>query len=139
MIDFEMFKKLISAGQEVSLKVSGNSMFPFLADKADTVTAVRPDREIKKGDIVFFTRADSTVVMHRVAYIKDGAFYLRGDAQQKTEGPVYAEQIFALVTAVIHNGKLYGEKSLYFRFYKTVWNAIVKHRPRIIALIQKFV
>ena len=44
MIDFEMFKQLISTGQEVSIKVSGNSMFPFLIDKTDTVVAVRPDR-----------------------------------------------------------------------------------------------
>lgn len=137
MIDFEMFKQLISTGQEVSIKVSGNSMFPFLLDKTDIVTAISPNREIKRGDVVFFTRDDSTVVMHRVAEIKDGSFYLRGDAQQKIEGPVCESQIFALVTAVIHKGKCYGEKSLYFRFYKTVWNSIVKHRPRAIALVKK--
>ena len=83
MINFEMFKQLISTGQEVSIKVSGNSMFPFLLDKTDIVTAISPNREIKRGDVVFFTRDDSTVVMHRVAEIKDGSFYLRGDAQQK--------------------------------------------------------
>lgn len=138
MIDFEMFKQLISTGQEVSIKVSGNSMFPFLIDKTDTVVAVRPDREIKRGDIVFFTRDDSTVVMHRVAEIKDGGFYLRGDAQQKIEGPINNSQIFALVTAVIHKGRYYSEKSLHFRFYKAIWNRVIKHRPRIIRLIKRF-
>lgn len=51
-----VLRELTEAGHEVSMLISGNSMSPFLAHERDTIWFKRPDRELKKGDMVFYQR-----------------------------------------------------------------------------------
>lgn len=60
----------------------------------------KPDRELQKGDIVFFRRKSGQFVMHRIWKIRPEGYYIVGDAQTQIEGPVKREQIFALITKV---------------------------------------
>ena len=52
----DVLRGLTEEGKEVSLLISGSSMSPFLIHARDYVYFRKPDRELKKGDIVFFQR-----------------------------------------------------------------------------------
>ena len=77
-----MLRELIGQGHRVSVRVAGNSMSPFLKHGRDTVFFTAPDSEIKKGDIVFYTRPNGQYIMHRVCRVNpDGSLDISGDAQ----------------------------------------------------------
>ena len=95
-----MLKELTEEGKEVSMLVFGSSMAPFLIHARDMIYFKKPDRELQKGDIVFFRRKSGQFVMHRIWKIRPEGYYIVGDAQTQIEGPVKREQIFALITKV---------------------------------------
>ena len=51
-----VLRELTEEGKEVSLLITGSSMSPFLIHGRDYVYFRKPDRDLKKGDIVFFQR-----------------------------------------------------------------------------------
>ena len=61
-----MLKELTEEGKEVSMLVFGSSMAPFLIHARDMIYFKKPDRELQKGDIVFFRRKSGQFVMHRI-------------------------------------------------------------------------
>lgn len=56
-----MLKELTEEGKEVSMLVFGSSMAPFLIHARDMIYFKKPDRELQKGDIVFFRRKERAV------------------------------------------------------------------------------
>ena len=65
-----MLKELTEEGKEVSMLVFGSSMAPFLIHARDMIYFKKPDRELQKGDIVFFRRKSGQFVMHRIWKIR---------------------------------------------------------------------
>lgn len=121
-------KALVEEGHEVSLLISGSSMAPFLVHHRDTIFFKAPDRELKPGDMVFYQRSSGQYVMHRIRFVKADGYYLIGDGQQITEGPIAREQIFALVTAVKRKGKVIRPGDFWWEFFARVWLRIVPLR-----------
>ena len=121
-------KALVEEGHEVSLLISGSSMAPFLIHHRDTIYFKAPDRELKPGDMVFYQRSSGQYVMHRIRFVKADGYYLIGDGQQITEGPIAREQIFALVTAVKRKGKVIRPGDFWWEFFARVWLRIVPLR-----------
>lgn len=65
-----VLKELTEEGKEVSMLISGNSMSPFLVNARDTIWFKKPDRKLKKGDMVFYQRKSGQFVMHRICRVK---------------------------------------------------------------------
>ena len=121
-------KALVEEGHEVSLLISGSSMAPFLIHHRDTIYFKAPDRELKPGDMVFYQRSRGQYVMHRIRFVKADGYYLIGDGQQITEGPIAREQIFALVTAVKRKGKVIRPGDFWWEFFARVWLRVIPLR-----------
>lgn len=121
-------RELTEQGKEVSLLISGNSMSPFMVHQRDTICFKKPDRELKKGDMVFYQRVNGQFIMHRIWKVKEDGFYIVGDAQQEIEGPVKREQIFAVVTKVKRKGKWIEPGNFWWEFFEHVWINIVPFR-----------
>ena len=130
-------KALVEEGHEVSLLISGSSMAPFLVHHRDTIFFKAPDRELKPGDMVFYQRSRGQYVMHRIRFVKADGYYLIGDGQQITEGPIAREQIFALVTAVKRKGKVIRPGDFWWEFFARVWLHIIPLRGIISRLYAK--
>ncbi len=127
-----VLKELVENGHEVSLKVEGWSMSPFLIHRRDTVYFRRPHRKLRRGDVVFYRRATGQYVMHRICRIRREGFYLVGDAQQEIEGPLEESQIFALITAVERKGKRIGPRDPWWLFFAGPWLWLIPLRRRIL-------
>lgn len=135
-----VLKELVEEGREVSMIISGSSMSPFLCHERDRVFFKAPDRPLRVGDMVFFQRRSGQYVLHRICRIKDGSFYIVGDAQTAIEGPVAREQIFALVTKVQRKGRILAPGDFWWEFFARVWLRLIPLRPvlsRIYGLIRK--
>lgn len=124
-----MVRELVEQGKEVSVLVSGGSMTPFLGDKRDTIYVSKPERELKKGDMVFYQRSSGQFVMHRICKVKEDGFYIIGDAQQVIEGPVKREQIFGIITKVQRKGRWIGPGDFWWEFFEKVWVNMIPLRP----------
>lgn len=133
-----MLRSLVEEGKQVSLIISGSSMSPFLIHARDAICFAKPDRELQKGDMVFFQRNDGNFVMHRIYKIKDGAYYIIGDAQTTIEGPIRREQIFALIKKVRRKGRWIAPGDFWWEFFAHIWLNIIPLRRIIIKVYHCF-
>lgn len=124
------------SGQQVSTIVSGGSMIPFLSGNKDTVYLNTPHRKLKKGDIVLFVRENGDYVLHRIKKITKDGYYMIGDRQTATEGPVKSQQIRLLATSAKRKNKMITEKSVKWKFYSKIWNNLVFMRPVIFSVLR---
>ena len=127
----KILEELTSDDKTVGVPVSGNSMAPFLISQRDYVIFQKPDRPLKKGDIVFFRRDSGEYILHRISRIRESGYFILGDAQTKLEGPVREEQIFGLVTKIRRKGTWIDSGDYWWRFFEKVWIRIIPLRPVI--------
>lgn len=107
-----MLKELVEQGREVRMVISGSSMAPFLIHGRDSIFFRAPERELRRGDIVFYERPGGQFVVHRICRVHADGYDIIGDAQTEIEHHVQRKQIFARVTKVERKGKyLYRERS----------------------------
>ena len=126
-----ILRELVEEGREVSMMIAGGSMTPFLGHQRDYILFRKPDKPLKRGDMVFYQRSTGQYVMHRIWKVKPEGFYMVGDAQTEIEGPLGREQIFAIITKVQRKGKWIGPENFWWQFFEKVWIRIVPLRPVI--------
>ncbi|MEE0884829.1 MAG: S24/S26 family peptidase [Faecalimonas sp.] len=127
-----VLRELVEQEKEVGLLIAGNSMSPFLVHQRDTICFRKPDKKLRRGDMVFYQRENGHYIMHRIYKVCPEGYYMVGDAQVAIEGPLRAEQIFAIVTKVNRKGKWIGPNDLWWRFFAHVWIRIVPMRRMIL-------
>lgn len=134
-----VLRELTEQGKEVSLLISGNSMSPFLIHQRDYIYFKKPDRKLKKGDMVFYQRDSGQYVMHRIWKVKPEGYYIVGDAQIEIEGPVREDQIFARITKVQRKGKWIEPGDFWWEFFEHVWIRMVPVRRKMMAIYAKVI
>ncbi len=127
-----MLRELTEEGNEVSMRIAGNSMSPFLVHERDTILFRKPDRELKKGDMVFYQRRNGQFIMHRICRIAPEGYYLVGDAQVEIEGPLQREQIFALIIKVHRKGRWIGPGDFWWDFFERIWIHLIPIRRQMV-------
>lgn len=134
-----VLRELTEQGKEVSLIISGSSMSPFLIHQRDYICFKKPERKLKKGDMVFYQRDSGQYVMHRIWKIQPDGYYIVGDAQTEIEGPVREEQIFALITKVQRKGKWLAPGDFWWEFFEHVWLHMIPIRRKIMKIYAKVI
>lgn len=127
----KILEDLTQEDKTVGVPVSGNSMSPFLISQRDYVIFQKPNRPLKKGDIVFFRRDSGEYILHRITKIREKQYYILGDAQTHEEGPIREDQIFGLVTKVRRKGKWIDSSDFWWQFFEKVWIRMIPLRPFI--------
>ncbi len=133
-------KDMVREGHDVPVTITGGSMTPFLVHGRDRVILSKISRPLKTGDMVLYQRKSGQYVMHRIRYIKKQRteYYMIGDAQTVTEGPLKEEQIVAVVIAVCRKGKWLKPGDFWWEFFSRIWLHIIPlRRPvsKIYALV----
>lgn len=130
-------RELTEAGQEVSIVITGNSMSPFIVHQRDRICFKKPDRPLRKGDMVFYQRDNGQFIMHRIVKVHDGCYDIVGDAQMAIERNIREDQIFAIVTKVFRKDKWIGPGNFWWEFFEKVWINLVPYRGIIRAIYGK--
>ncbi len=120
---------LLEVSDAVPLTITGTSMTPFLAHQRDTVYLSKPQRPLKRGDMIFYRRDDGRYVLHRIFRIYNGTYWLVGDAQTGIEPGIRPDQVIAVVNAVRRNGKLVKPGDLSWEFFEHCWIRMIRLRP----------
>ncbi len=99
----------------------GDSMMPLIKQGRDLMVLESIKRPVKKYDAVLYKSEDGRYIMHRIIGKNDSGFILRGDNRYENEYGIKNEQILALLTAVIRDGKEIKCESLKYKFYVHLW------------------
>lgn len=132
---FPVIIELIKNNQSAKITVTGNSMSPFLKEGRDNVELAAINFcEVRRGDIILIKRKCGYYVMHRVYKKEKDCFYIIGDAQQWIEGPLFPEQLIAIVTKVIREGREISCNNLIWKFLSHFWLNLRRFRYAIIGI-----
>lgn len=123
-----VLRELTEEGKEVSLLISGSSMSPFLIHHRDTIYFRKPDRKLRRGDMVFYERPGGQFVMHRICRVGKEGLYLIGDAQTEVEGPLDPSCVFARIIRVRRKGRLLAPGDFWWEFFEHVWLGLIPFR-----------
>ena len=126
----------ISKGKEVNLTVTGDSMYPLLKSRVDTVVLTIP-KTLKKRDIVFYKRDNGSYILHRILKIKDGILTIAGDNELKKEFPVREDQVIGVVKSFTRKNTVYSTNALWYKFYSIVWCLFFPIRPFMLRTLLK--
>ncbi|MGN1419665.1 MAG: nucleotidyltransferase family protein, partial [Acutalibacteraceae bacterium] len=133
-----LMEKELASGKQVKLRITGNSMAPFLADGRDAVLLEEMKKKPRVGDIVFYRRKNGKFILHRVVKTKENFFYAVGDAQSIKEGPIENRQILAVCTGAVRKGKKIGKRNFIWQFFEKIWSRLVFCRRQILAVYAFF-
>lgn len=129
-----VLRGIAEEGKVVSMLIAGSSMAPFLCHNRDYIYFTKPERELRRGDMVFYQRDSGQYVMHRIYRVKHEGYYMVGDAQTQIEGPLRRDQIFAVITQVKRDGKMIRPGDFWWEFFEHIWIRIVPARRIVTAL-----
>lgn len=110
--------EVIRKGHTIVIPVKGSSMLPFLAESRDLVMLGPVSPGPRSGAVVLYRRRNGQFILHRIVRKKGIEYYMRGDAQNIIEGPVFQEQILAEAVRFQRKGKWIDRNSLTVRFYR---------------------
>ena len=131
---------LINKGNTVPLLISGNSMCPFLVHHRDTIFISKPNKVLKKGDIVFFIRKNGQYVVHRIHHKNNvGELFIIGDGQTIIEGPIKQSQVFGVIYSVNRKNKYITNKNILWKFFSLIWIRMVNYRKYVLLMYTKLV
>ena len=133
----ELFLKevrtLIADGRDVTLRVRGVSMRPFLEDRRDKIVLTRPG-EAKVGDAVLAEIAPGKYVYHRIIRIDGDNVTLKGDGNVYGTEQCLLKDIAAATKELIRKERHYSPKGLAWRWYSTLWPSNVLVRRILLAV-----
>ena len=133
----EAIKDRLKSGKTAVLKVTGNSMTPFLVPERDSVELAQIKKEPKTGDVVLYKRKNGAYVLHRVIKTDKDGFYFTGDGQTFVEGPIEKEQLIAVCDAFIRRGERISGKEPRWKAYAFLWRKSRKLRPSVMKAYEK--
>lgn len=115
---FPLMEEKMKNGESFSFLAFGDSMLPFLKNGKDLVTLSPVTKTIRKNDVIFYRRENGQFVLHRVIKtLPGGKLWLCGDNQLYIERGISSEQVIAVLTGVVRNGKNVSLSSFSYRLY----------------------
>lgn len=112
-----LIREILAESGEVSFVSAGVSMLPTIRDRKDTVTLVRPQGKLKKGDVPFYQRDNGQYILHRVIYVNGDTYVMRGDNQWENEYNVRHDQIIGVLHSFDRDGKTYKVTDTGYKLY----------------------
>ena len=115
-------KQLKEQGYHVSTTV-GWSMYPMLRNRQDRIVVLpKGEARLKKFDLPLYQRRNGQYVLHRI--VKTGKTYTCiGDNQFHYEPDLHHDQMIAVVTAIVRDGREIPVTDLRYRLYCRFWHA----------------
>ena len=106
---------------------SGVSMRPLFRTNRDMIILRRPEREVKKYDVVLYRLPSGRYVLHRIIRVRGDELIIRGDNTFALEH-VKRSDVIAVLTEFNRKGKHVSVDNLGYRIYSRVWNLIYPAR-----------
>lgn len=112
-----IIRETLAESGEVSFISAGVSMLPTIRDRKDTVTIVKPEGKLRKGDVPFYQRDNGQYILHRIVYVNGDTYVTCGDNQWVNEYNVRDDQIIGVLKSIDRNGKTYNVDDKFCQLY----------------------
>jgi len=99
------YKAKLNENKKLAFVHSGNSMWPTLKNKGQSVVVKAKEERLEKYDVALYVRGQNTFVLHRVLEVLDSGYMMCGDSQFTLER-VTEDQIFGKMIG-FYRGKKY--------------------------------
>ena len=106
MQELANYKTEIEKNGVIAFVPRGNSMWPFLKNKGQSVIIRKriSEERLEPFSVIFYERSNGAFVLHRVLRLIDGGYVVCGDSQFELE-KVEEEQIFGVMEGFYHGKK----------------------------------
>ena len=118
---FPIISEQLSSGGVASFTIHGTSMLPFLKDRKDKVWITKPNRKLKKYDIIFYRLDGVGFILHRIVKVRSDGVICRGDNHTDNEPILRFENVIAVVTDYERNGVKRSVDSVSQILYSRFW------------------
>lgn len=118
-----LFKELLANGSNVNFTPRGISMLPMLHDNTDRVVLSPIRGKLKKYDLpLYYRKINGKYILHRVVKVeKNGTYTMCGDNQIWREYGITDDDLVAVVTEFVRNGKKYSVNDFGYKLYSRFW------------------
>ena len=99
------YKSQIEKNNVIAFVPGGNSMWPILKNKKQSVIVQKKQSRLKKFDVGFYQRDNGAFVLHRVMQVTPDGYIMCGDSQLVFE-KVKEENVFGVMEG-FYQGKKY--------------------------------
>ena len=113
-------QKLV-AGESLWIKPGGVSMLPMLRPGQDLVKLSPLPEKLKRFDLPLYRRDNGIYVLHRVVRVGE-RYTCIGDNEFAEEPGIRDDQMVALVTAFVREGREYSVTAPGYRIYCYAWH-----------------
>ncbi len=133
-----MIEESFSQGLSVSLTVTGCSMSPLFRHKRDSVILAPCDPcSLKRGDVPLYRRDNGQYVLHRILRVLPDSYTLAGDAQSALEVGLPKQNVRAVMTGFVRNGKQTDCTNGWYRAYSSIWMLLRPVRPLLFKIARR--
>lgn len=117
---FPLVEEMLNDGKDVRFTVSGNSMWPLIANQRDSVllTPCESD-ELKKGDIILFKATKTHWVLHRITDVREDGYITTGDGNLHRDPFIPKEAVRGKVKTIYRKDRIIDCE-------KKRWNALFR-------------
>lgn len=98
----------------------GNSMWPMLRSRIDTVKLVFPNKKLKKGNIILYKK-NNRYILHRIIKVRSNEYVLCGDGNWQKEYQITDQDIIAVATGFYRKEKYISCNNIVYRIYVIAW------------------
>lgn len=116
MSETKTFEEILEQDHVLVYTCRGFSMWPLLRQNRDLLVIRKPERELRKYDIVLF-KVNGKYLLHRIIEIKGDTVVTAGDHNSFKDHPIDRKIIFGILTAVVRDGKEINVDDLHLRVY----------------------
>ncbi len=117
MSEHASFESYFIENDELIYSNVGVSMMPLLRQGRDLFIVRKKGRErCRTGDVVLFRRG-SDYVLHRIVKVLDHGYDILGDNSIEMEKNIKEEDVLAVMTGFVRNGKSHRTDELGYRIY----------------------
>ena len=102
-------------------------MLPTIRPNRDVVVVSKLPQQLKKYDLPLYRRKNGKFVLHRIVAVGE-TYTCVGDGQFELEPGVTQDQMVAIVTTIIRNGREISVDAPMYRLFCRVWHHTRKIR-----------
>ena len=130
-------RALIADGHDVTLRVRGVSMRPFLEDRRDKIVLTRV-QDVRAGDAVLAEIVPGKYVFHRVIRIEGDRVTLKGDGNVYGTEECCLTDVVAVTKCFIRKERCHSPKGRVWCWYSVLWPQCPLARRVLLKLYRVF-
>ena len=135
MSDLPCIKDIIERDGEYIGTPHGDSMWPLLHNKRDTIHVVKKTDKLNKHDVALYIRKNGQYVLHRIMKIENNSYTMCGDSQYVLEKGIQEDQIIGVLKSFYRNDRYCDTNKIRYKIYVFIWCL----SPKIRRFLMRFV